>query len=91
MELVGLFALTALLLAGLGIYGVISACGKRTDARNRDPSRALARNRRNILHIVLRHGLGLAIAGAAVGLILRADRFAVNGQLALWSSAHRSV
>jgi putative ABC transport system permease protein len=68
MELVGLFALTALLLAGLGIYGVISyVVNERTHEIG--IRLALGAQRRNILHIVLRHGLGLAIAGAAVGLI----------------------
>src|SRR6266478_3157202 len=68
MELVGLFALIALLLAGLGIYGVISyVVSERTHEIG--IRLALGAQRRNILHIVLRHGLGLAIAGAAVGLI----------------------
>jgi len=68
MELVGLFALTALLLAGLGIYGVISyLVSERTHEIG--IRLALGAQRRNILHIVLRHGLGLAIAGAAVGLV----------------------
>jgi predicted permease len=68
MELIGLFALTALLLAGLGIYGVISyVVSERTHEIG--IRLALGAQRRNILHIVLRHGLGLAIAGAAVGLI----------------------
>jgi ABC-type antimicrobial peptide transport system permease subunit len=68
MELVGLFAFTALLLAGLGIYGVISyLVSERTHEIG--IRLALGAQRRNILHIVLRHGLGLAIAGAAVGLV----------------------
>jgi predicted permease len=68
MEMVGLFASTALLLAGLGIYGVISyVVSERTHEIG--IRLALGAQRRNILHIVLRHGLGLAIAGAAVGLI----------------------
>jgi len=68
MERVGLFALTALLLAGLGIYGVISyVVSERThEIRIR---LALGAQRRNILHIILRYGLGLAIAGAAVGVV----------------------
>jgi len=68
MELVGLFALTALLLAGLGIYGVISyVVSERTHEIG--IRLALGAQRRNILHIVLWQGLGLAIAGAAVGLV----------------------
>jgi putative ABC transport system permease protein len=68
MEMVGLFALTALLLAGLGIYGVISyMVSERTHEIG--IRLALGAQRRNILQMVLRQGLGLAIAGAAVGLV----------------------
>jgi len=67
MEMVGLFALTALLLAGLGIYGVISYIV--SERRHEIGIRlALGAQNRNILRMVLRQGLGLAIAGAAVGL-----------------------
>jgi putative ABC transport system permease protein len=67
MEIVALFALTALLLAGLGIYGVISyIVSERTHEIG--IRLALGAQRRNILRMVLRQGLGLAIAGAAVGL-----------------------
>jgi len=68
MEMVGLFALTALLLAGLGIYGVISyLVSERTHEIG--IRLALGAQSRNILRMVLRQGLGLAIAGAAVGLV----------------------
>jgi predicted permease len=68
MEMVGLFALTALLLAGLGIYGVISyTVSERTHEIG--IRLALGAQSRNILRMVLRQGLGLAIAGAAVGLV----------------------
>jgi predicted permease len=68
MEIVALFALTALLLAALGIYGVISyMVSERT--REIGIRIALGAQRRNILQIVVRQGLRLAIAGAAVGLI----------------------
>ena len=68
MEMVGLFALTALLLAGLGIYGVISYM---VSARTHEIGirLALGAGRRSILQMVLRQGLGLAIAGVAVGLV----------------------
>ena len=68
MEIVGLFALTALLLAGMGIYGVISyIVGERTHEIG--IRLALGAKSRDILRMVLRQGLGLAIAGAAVGLV----------------------
>lgn len=68
MEMVALFALTALLLAGLGIYGVISyVVSERTHEIG--IRIALGAQSPNILRMVLRQGLGLAIAGAAVGLV----------------------
>ncbi|MGA9484904.1 MAG: ABC transporter permease [Candidatus Acidiferrales bacterium] len=67
MEIVALFGVTALLLAMLGIYGVISYI---VNARTREIGirLALGANSRNILRMVLREGLTLAIAGAVVGL-----------------------
>jgi putative ABC transport system permease protein len=68
MEMVASFALTALLLAGLGIYGVISyMVGERTHEIG--IRIALGAERSNILRMILRQGLGLAIAGAVVGLV----------------------
>ncbi len=68
MEMVALFALTALLLAGLGIYGVISyMVSERTHEIG--IRLALGAERRGILQMVLRQGLRLAIAGAAVGVV----------------------
>jgi putative ABC transport system permease protein len=68
MEIVALFALTALFLAALGIYGVISyMVSERTHEIG--IRLALGAQRRNILQIVVRQGLRLAIAGAAVGLL----------------------
>jgi predicted permease len=68
MEIVGLFALTALLLAGMGIYGVISyIVSERTHEFG--IRLALGAQSRTILRMVLRQGLGLALAGAAFGLV----------------------
>jgi predicted permease len=67
LEMVGLFALTALLLAGLGIYGTISyIVGEQT--REIGVRLALGADRGAILTMVLGQGLRLAIAGAGVGL-----------------------
>ena len=67
MEMVLSFALTALLLAGLGIYGTISYV---VSARTNEIGirLALGATRGTILQMILRQGLELAIAGAAVGI-----------------------
>jgi putative ABC transport system permease protein len=68
MEVVLLFALTALLLAALGIYGTISyLVNERTHEIG--IRLALGATRTKILEMILRQGLELAIAGAAVGLV----------------------
>lgn len=68
LEMVGLFALTALFLAAIGIYGVISyMVAERT--REIGIRLALGAARRNILRDVLGQGLRLATAGAAIGLV----------------------
>jgi len=68
MEMVALFAATALLLAGLGIYGTISYLVNE-QSREIAIRLALGAQRRNILRMVLRQGLTLAAAGAGVGLL----------------------
>jgi len=68
MEMVLLFALTALLLAGLGIYGTISyLVSERTHEIG--IRLALGATRGTILQMILRQGLALAVAGAALGLV----------------------
>jgi putative ABC transport system permease protein len=67
MEMTALFAATALLLAGLGIYGTISYVVN--EQRREIAIRiALGAQRGNILKMVLRRGLVLAAAGAGLGV-----------------------
>jgi predicted permease len=68
MEMVALFAGTALFLAGLGIYGTISFL-VHEQSREIAIRLALGAQRRDILKMVLRQGLTLAGAGAGVGLL----------------------
>ena len=68
MEMVVLFALTALLLAALGIYGVISyIVSERTHEFG--IRLALGAQKRYLLSLVLRQGVRLALAGTIVGLV----------------------
>jgi putative ABC transport system permease protein len=67
MEMVALFAGTALLLAGLGIYGTISYVVNE-QRREIAIRLALGAQRGTILKMVLRRGLGLAATGIGLGL-----------------------
>jgi predicted permease len=65
--LLGSFAIVALLLSGVGIYGVISyLIGQRTHEIG--VRMALGAQQSKVLFQVLREGLKLAITGAAIGL-----------------------
>ncbi len=67
MEMVAFFAATALLLAGLGIYGTIAYVVN--EQRRKIAIRlALGAQRGDILKMVLRRGLGLAAAGIGLGV-----------------------
>jgi predicted permease len=68
MEIVALFAATALLLAGLGIYGTISYVVNE-QTREIAIRLALGAQRGKILEMVLRQGLSLAATGAGVGVV----------------------
>jgi predicted permease len=67
MEMVALFAVTALLLAGLGIYGTISYLVN--EQRGEIAIRlALGAQRGDVLRMVLSQGFRLAVTGAGLGI-----------------------
>jgi putative ABC transport system permease protein len=68
LRLMGFFALAALLISGIGLYGLISySVAQRT--REFGVRLALGAERRRVLGLVLRQGLGLAAIGGAIGLV----------------------
>jgi ABC-type antimicrobial peptide transport system permease subunit len=68
MILLDSFAVTALLLASLGLYGVISyLVGQRTQELG--IRLALGAQRMDVLRLVLGHGMKMALAGVALGLV----------------------
>src|SRR6185295_10948733 len=68
MILLNVFAVAALLLASIGIYGVISyLVGQRTHELG--IRLALGAQRSDVLRLVLSHGMKMALSGVALGLV----------------------
>jgi macrolide transport system ATP-binding/permease protein len=68
MRLVGLFAASALLLAALGLYGVL-ACAVTERTREIGIRIALGAGRGALMRLVVGQGLRLAAAGVAIGIV----------------------
>src|SRR5262249_15815682 len=68
MTLLNAFAVAALLLASIGLYGVISyLVGQRTQELG--IRIALGAGRNDVLRLVVNHGMKMALGGVAIGLI----------------------
>jgi putative ABC transport system permease protein len=68
MTLLSAFTALAVALAAVGLYGVVSQSARQR-TREIGVRMALGAERRDICRLILREGLGLALAGGALGLV----------------------
>ena len=87
MSLITVFAALALLLAGLGVYGIMaySVAARRREFGIRS---ALGASRASILTLVFREALGTALFGIGAGLLLAAALSRLVASLLAGVSAH---
>jgi putative ABC transport system permease protein len=87
MTLTGLFAVLALLLAGLGVYGMM-AYDVLARTREFGIRSALGASRAAVLGLVLRDGLATTALGLVVGLVLAAVLLRFAASLLVGATAH---
>ena len=87
MTLTGLFAILALLLAGLGVYGMM-AYNVLARTREFGIRSALGASRAAVLGLVLRDGLATTALGLVVGLVLAAVLLRFAASLLVGATAH---
>jgi putative ABC transport system permease protein len=86
LALVGVFAVLALVLASLGLYGVISY-SVRQRTREIGVRVAFGAEGGDVIKLVLRQGLAVAVIGIAIGLVAAAALTRVVGSLLVGVSA----